>query len=164
MTISQILSYFNEYGPLRIFVIMFLEALNLTGIPSYLILATIGYLTKQSSFHLLTIFFTTFIGSLCGCLLYYLIALKFGRPMYNYFYYKFPPTQKGLDKAKELSERYGAITCLIGRTIPTVRTFISLMAGVFQVPFQSYLWFSMGGIAIWNSLLLLLGYIFACSL
>ena len=88
MTISQILSYFNEYGPLLIFVIMFLEALNLTGIPSYLILATIGYLTKQSSFHLLTIFFTTFIGSLCGCLLYYLIALKFGRPMYNYFYYK----------------------------------------------------------------------------
>ena len=56
MTISQILSYFNEYGPLLIFVIMFLEALNLTGIPSYLILATIGYLTKQSSFHLLTIF------------------------------------------------------------------------------------------------------------
>ena len=113
---------------------MFLEALNVTGIPSYFILAAIGYLTNQSSLNFFVVFLMTLLGSVSGCVLYYGISLKFGRPMYDYFYRKFPATQRGLNKASTLSEKYGPITCFLGRIIPTVRTFISLMAGVFQLP------------------------------
>ena len=38
--------------------------------------------------------------------------------------------KRGLDKASELSERYGAMMCFTGRIILTVRVFISLMSGV----------------------------------
>ena len=47
MLSSDILNYLDQYGPLLVFVIMFLEALNLTGIPSYIILPAIREKQKQ---------------------------------------------------------------------------------------------------------------------
>lgn len=161
MSTSPILSYFNEYGLFLVFLIMFLEALNVTGIPSYFILAAIGYLTNQSSLNFFVVFLMTLLGSVSGCVLYYGISLKLGRPMYDYFYRKFPATQRGLNKASTLSEKYGPITCFLGRIIPTVRTFISLMAGVFQLPFKPYFLYSFLGISLWNFTLLLVGYFIA---
>ena len=48
MQTSDILSGFNQYGPLLIFIILFLESLNLTGIPAIIILPTIGFFIKMS--------------------------------------------------------------------------------------------------------------------
>ena len=103
----------------------------------------------------------TLLGSISGCLLYYIVARKFGRSMYNYFYQKFPLAKRGLDKASELSERYGAMMCFTGRIIPTVRVFISLMSGVFQIPFKTYLIYSAAGITVWNFITLFIGYLTA---
>ena len=161
MLSSDILNYLDQYGPLLVFVIMFLEALNLTVIPSYIILPAIGFFIEQSPFSFLFILVMTLLGSISGCLLYYIVARKFGRSMYNYFYQKFPLAKRGLDKASELSERYGAMMCFTGRIIPTVRVFISLMSGVFQIPFKTYLIYSAAGITVWNFITLFIGYLTA---
>lgn len=161
MLTADILDYVNQYGLFLIFVILFLEALNLTGIPAIVILPTIGFFTEQTSYSFLSIWIMTVIGSVCGAILYYMISRKFGRLLFNFFYTKFPMTQKGLNKATELSQRYGAMTCFIGRVLPSVRTFISLMAGVFEIPFQTYLLYSSAGIMIWNLMTLLIGYLTA---
>ena len=161
MLTADILDYVNQYGLFLIFVILFLEALNLTGIPAIVILPTIGFFTEQTSYSFLSIWIITVIGSVCGAILYYIISRKFGRLLFNFFYTKFPMTQKGLNKATELSQRYGAMTCFIGRILPSVRTFISLMAGVFKIPFRTYLLYSSAGIMIWNLMTLLIGYLTA---
>ena len=159
MLTTDILDYLNQHGLFLIFIILFLEALNLTGIPAIVILPTIGFFTEQTSYSFLSIWIITVIGSVCGAILYYMISRKFGRLLFNFFYTKFPMTQKGLNKATELSQRYGAMTCFIGRILPSVRTFISLMAGVFEIPFRTYLLYSSGGIMIWNLITLLIGYL-----
>ncbi len=158
MLTPDILNHLDQYGPLLIFGILFLESLNLTGIPAIVILPTIGFFIEHSSYSFFFIFFITLLGSMSGCLLYYVVARKFGPSLYQFFYHKIPATQRSLEKASELSKRYGAMTCLIGRIIPTVRTFISLMSGIFQIPFQIYLIYSCIGLAIWNFILLLIGY------
>ena len=161
MLTADILDYVNQYGLFLIFVILFLEALNLTGIPAIVILPTIGFFTEQTSYSFLSIWIITVIGSVCGAILYYIISRKFGRLLFDLFYTKFTMTQKGLNKATELSQRYGAMTCFIGRILPSVRTFISLMAGVFKIPFRTYLLYSSAGIMIWNLMTLLIGYLTA---
>ena len=161
MLTADILDYVNQYGLFLIFVILFLEALNLTGIPAILILPTIGFFTEQTSYSFLSIWIITVIGSVCGAILYYIISRKFGRLLFDFFYTKFTMTQNGLNKATELSQRYGAMTCFIGRILPSVRTFISLMAGVFKIPFRTYLLYSSAGIMIWTLITLLIGYVTA---
>lgn len=161
MQTSDILSGFNQYGPLLIFIILFLESLNLTGIPAIIILPTIGFFIKMNASNFLFIYLITVLGSVSGCLLYYVIARKFGRPLYDFFYNKIPATQRSLEKASQLSERYGAMTCFIGRILPTVRTFISLMSGIFAIPFKTFSLYSAAGIAIWNFMTLLIGYLAA---
>ena len=161
MQTSDILSGFNQYGPLLIFIILFLESLNLTGIPAIIILPTIGFFIKMSGSNFLFIYLITVLGSVSGCFLYYAIAIKFGRPLYDFFYRKIPATRRSLEKASELSERYGAMMCFIGRILPTVRTFISLMSGIFSIPFKTFSFYSAAGIAIWNFMTLFIGYLVA---
>lgn len=161
MQTPDILNYLNHYGPIVIFIIIFLESLNLTGIPAIIILPTVGFFIEHSSYSFLFVYFVTVVGSISGCLLYYVVARKFGRPLYNFFYHKIPATQRSLEKASQLSERYGAMTCFIGRILPTVRTFISLMSGIFAIPFKTFTIYSAAGIAIWNFVTLFIGYLAA---
>ena len=134
-----------------IFIIMFLEALNLTGIPAIVIMPAVGVFIKSSGHSFL-------LGSILGSITYYLVSSKFGDIIYNFFYNKFPSTQKSLRKAKETAEKYGAKMCLIGRMLPTIRTFISLMSGIFKVKFKDYIIYSSIGIFVWNLVLMSFGY------
>ena len=143
---------------LIIFIIMFLEALNLTGIPALVIMPAIGVFIKTSGHSFLIVFFISSIASILGSIAYYLVSSKFGDVIYNFFFNKFPSTQKSLTKAKEIAKKYGTKMCLIGRMIPTVRTFISLMSGIFKIKFKDYIIYSSIGILVWNLVLISLGY------
>ncbi len=143
---------------LIIFIIMFLEALNLTGIPAIVIIPAIGVFIKNSGHSFFVVFAIASFASILGSIAYYLVSSKFGNVIYNFFFNKFPSTQKSLTKAKEVAEQYGAKMCLIGRMIPTVRTFISLMSGIFKVKFKDYIIYSSIGILVWNLVLISLGY------
>ncbi|MBM6839352.1 VTT domain-containing protein, partial [Clostridium saudiense] len=107
---------------LIIFIIMFLEALNLTGIPAIVIMPAIGVFIKNSGHSFFMVFAISTLASILGSITYYLVSSKFGDVIYNFFFNKFPSTQKSLSKAKDIAEKYGAKMCLIGRMIPTVRT------------------------------------------
>ncbi len=143
---------------LIIFIIMYLEALNLTGIPAIVIMPSIGVFIKNSGHSFLMVFAIAILASILGSITYYLVSSKFGDTIYNFFFNKFPSTQKSLKKAKEIAEKYGAKMCLVGRMIPTVRTFISLMAGIFKIKFKDYIIYSSLGILVWNLVLISLGY------
>lgn len=143
---------------LIIFVIMYLESLNLTGIPAIVIIPAIGIFIKDSGHSFLVVLAIASLASILGSITYYLVSSKFGDTIYNFFYNKFPSTQKSLRKAKDVAEKYGAKMCLVGRMIPTVRTFISLMAGIFKINFKDYIIYSALGILVWNLVLISLGY------
>lgn len=159
MLTTDVLNKLDLYGPYLIFLIVFLEGLNLTGVPAIVIMPAIGFFIKSTSYSFSFIFLITVLASIAACITYYIVAYKFGNPIYNFFYNTFPSTQKSLDKATELSKRYGSFMCFLGRIIPTVRTFISLMSGVFRIPFKNFILYSSAGTMIWNFVTLMIGYL-----
>lgn len=164
MDINSILDTLQANSLLIIFIVMYLEALNLTGIPALVIMPGIGIYIAQSNKSFSLVFFIALLASILGSLTYYFVSYKFGKVIYNFFYNKFPSTQKPLKKSLDLGEKYGSKACLIGRIIPGARTFVSLMAGVFKIKFKDYLIYSSLGIAIWDFTLIFLAYILSLGI
>lgn len=70
---------------------------------------------------------------------------------------------KDLDQALHLFERYGPVAVFTGRLIPTVRTFISVPAGIVRMPWPSFLLWTTLGTALWTAGLAGAGYILAAE-
>lgn len=138
---------------------MYLEGLNLTGIPAIVLLPAIGVFSAKSSYSIMLVIGLAIIGSLFGNLTYYLIVRCVGRKIYDWVYKKFKGVRKSLDKAQVLSDKYGNGVCFIGRLIPGVRTVISLIAGTFKISPAVFIIYSALGISIWNLVLIYVGYI-----
>ena len=152
----SVLSSHNIY---IIFIIMFLESLNLTGIPSTIILPAIGILISLNNLSIIKILLLTIFASILGNIVFYFISYKFGSKIYDYLYNKFPKLQKCFDKAMNMSNKYGTKICLFGRLIPSIRSWISLVAGIFKVKLMDFILYSSIGIFIWDILLILVGYL-----
>ena len=135
----SVLSSHNIY---IIFIIMFLESLNLTGIPSTIILPAIGILISLNNLSIIKILLLTIFASILGNIVFYFISYKFGSKIYDYLYNKFPKLQKVFDKAMNMSNKYGTKICLFGRLIPSIRSWISLVAGIFKVKLRDFLLYS----------------------
>ena len=159
MNIEEVLSILNSHSIFIIFIIMFLESLNLSGIPSTILLPAIGIFITINNLNFFNVFLLTISASILGNILFYLIAYKFGSKIYDYLYNKFPKLQKCFDKAMNMSNKYGTKICLFGRLIPSIRSWISLVAGIFKVKLRDFLLYSSIGIFIWDILLILVGYL-----
>ncbi|MBL8771794.1 MAG: DedA family protein [Phenylobacterium sp.] len=70
---------------------------------------------------------------------------------------------KDFDRAMGLFERHGAVAVFIGRLIPTVRTFISVPAGIVRMPWPSFLLWTSLGTALWTLGLASAGYVLAAE-
>lgn len=159
MDIKEMISVLSSHNIYIIFIIMFLESLNLTGIPSTIILPAIGILISLNNLSIIKILLLTIFASILGNIVFYFISYKFGSKIYDYLYNKFPKLQKVFDKAMNMSNKYGMKICLFGRLIPSIRSWISLVAGIFKVKLRDFLLYSSIGIFIWDILLILVGYL-----
>ena len=159
MDIKEMISVLSSHNIYIIFIIMFLESLNLTGIPSTIILPAIGILISLNNLSIIKILLLTIFASILGNIVFYFISYKFGSKIYDYLYNKFPKLQKCFDKAMNMSNKYGTKFCLFGRLIPSIRSWISLVAGIFKVKLRDFLLYSSIGIFIWDILLILVGYL-----
>lgn len=159
MDIKEMISVLSNHNIYIIFIIMFLESLNLTGIPSTIILPAIGILISLNNLSIIKILLLTIFASILGNIVFYFISYKFGSKIYDYLYNKFPKLQKCFDKAMNMSNKYGTKICLFGRLIPSIRSWISLVAGIFKVKLRDFLLYSSIGIFIWDILLILVGYL-----
>lgn len=159
MDIKEMISVLSSHNIYIIFIIMFLESLNLTGIPSTIILPAIGILISLNNLSIIKILLLTIFASILGNIVFYFISYKFGSKIYDYLYNKFPKLQKCFDKAMNMSNKYGTKICLFGRLIPSTRSWISLVAGIFKVKLRDFLLYSSIGIFIWDILLILVGYL-----
>ena len=159
MDIKEMISVLSSHNIYIIFIIMFLESLNLTGIPSTIILPAIGILISLNNLSIIKILLLTIFASILGNIVFYFISYKFGSKIYDYLYNKFPKLQKVFDKAMNMSNKYGTKICLFGRLIPSIRSWISLVAGIFKVKLRDFLLYSSIRIFIWDILLILVCYL-----
>jgi membrane protein DedA with SNARE-associated domain len=64
-----------------------------------------------------------------------------------------------IDAAQTWFMKHGHLAVFFGRLMPTVRTLISVPAGIACMPFLPFVFYSFLGTAIWTIMLLFLGYV-----
>lgn len=152
-----ILHLIGNYGYLGMFIGMILEAVIII-IPSELILATGGILASKGIFTFSLAFLTGLLGSIfCAIIIYWmgyfggeLFIKKYGK----YFFMK----DQEISKSNSWYEKYGMISCLIGRNIPIIRTLISLPIGIQKASFTKFLIYTTIGSIPWTFIFVYLGY------
>lgn len=73
----------------------------------------------------------------------------------NFFYKK-----KYLDITREVYQRHGMLTFVVGRFLPIVRTFIPILAGISKINFRGFMIYNFIGAAIWVVTMIMAGYWF----
>ena len=89
------------------------------------------------------------LGYLVGAIVGWWIGLYGGRPLLDRYggWLHLGPEQLG--RAEEWFDRYDDWAVLVGRVTPVVRSFVSIPAGIFRVPFGRYVVLTLIGSAIW---------------
>jgi membrane protein DedA with SNARE-associated domain len=89
------------------------------------------------------------LGYLVGALIGYWVGLRGGRPLLERHGRWFHVTPARLDRAERWFDRWGNLGVLLGRLTPVVRSFVSIPAGVFEMPLAPYTLLTLVGSAIW---------------
>jgi membrane protein DedA with SNARE-associated domain len=89
------------------------------------------------------------LGYLAGALVGWAIGLYGGRPLLERRgrWFHLPPER--LDRAEAWFGRWGNLGVLIGRVTPVVRSFVSIPAGIFEMPLAPYTLLTLMGSAVW---------------
>lgn len=155
-----IINLFNKCGLIIFFILVMLEYACFP-LPSEVLLPFLGFMINVNEYSVFwTIILSTIMGFI-GCLLCYLIGYYGGNVFYNKMYNKFKNVKKGVDYGKEKFEKYGNISVMICRIIPLCRTYISFLSGLYKQNLFTYSLFSVFGILVWNSILIISGYFLA---
>jgi len=148
-------------GVFGIALLMFLENV-FPPIPSELIMPLAGYIAAKGEANIVLVIIAGSAGSLAGALFWYGLGRLFDHERLKSFADRhgriITMTRADLTKADDWFDEYGQYAVLFGRLIPTVRTLISIPAGLAEMPITRFLVFSGIGTAIWTTLLALFGY------
>ncbi|HEV7434431.1 MAG TPA: DedA family protein [Pseudorhizobium sp.] len=148
-------------GPLGITLLMFLENV-FPPIPSELIMPLAGYHATQGEMSIITVVIAGTAGSLLGVLPWYYAGRKFGegrlKRLAEHHGRWLTMSPSDIESANKKFRRHGNLSVLLGRLIPTVRTLISIPAGIARMPFLTFLIYSAIGTFAWASALALAGY------
>lgn len=158
MDIQTITGYFQTYGVIAIFTIVFLEYLNLPGFPAGIILPLAGIFAKQGNISFLHAFLLSVLAGLFGSLLLYFLGRLGGEIFLEKYLLKFPKHRPAIDKTMGYINDKGCMGILLAKQIPMIRTIISIPAGVLKFQLLNYTIYSTLGIAIWNLVFMGAGY------
>jgi membrane protein DedA with SNARE-associated domain len=152
----------SDYGYVAIFVLMLLESACIP-IPSEVTMLFGGALTTTAfagagnELDIVAVALVGTAGNVVGSWLAYWAGDRGGRPLIDRFgrYLLIRPHE--VDRAHEWFERRGERTVFLSRLLPVVRTFISLPAGVAEMPFWRFTLYTVLGCLPWCFALTLLG-------
>ncbi|WP_312405897.1 DedA family protein [Rhizobium sp.] len=152
----------QRLGPFGIGLLMFLENV-FPPIPSELIMPLAGYLAARGDMNIFVVIGAGTVGSLLGTLPWYYLGRRLGhhgvRRLAEEHGRWLTMSPSDVDAASDRFKRHGNWSVMLGRLIPTVRTLISVPAGVANMPLGQFLLFSSIGTLLWTAALALAGYL-----
>jgi len=151
----------ETFGLIGVLLIIFAECGLLVGffLPGDSLLFTAGLLVSRGTFHIalwlliLLLVIAAVAGNECG----YAIGFRTGPAVFRRREGRFF-RQEYVTRSRSFFDRYGARALVLGRFVPVVRTFITVMAGVARMPHRSYLTYNVVGAVAWTAIVTLLGY------
>ena len=147
-----------NYGLISIFIIVALEYANFP-LPSEIVLPFVGIISHQYDISLALAILVSITGGIFGSLINYFIGYRYGNPLVFKLKEKFPKSKKAIKESYRWMDKYENMSVMYSRLIPLARTVISLVAGVTKMDIRKFIIFSTVGITIWNTVLIMLGYI-----
>jgi len=151
----------DSMGAFGVALLMFLENV-FPPIPSELIMPLAGFNAARNTMSLPLVILAGSAGSLAGAYLWYWIGRRIGFERLCHLSQRhgrwLSVSPDEFDRANGWFDRHGGSAVLFGRVIPTVRTFISVPAGVRRMSRGWFLGLSALGTVAWTSVLTLAGY------
>lgn len=160
MSIDNVLNYFSSYGLTILFIIVFLEYLNLPGLPAGIIMPAAGILASKNNESLILIVFISVIAGILGSIVLYLVGYYGGALVLDKLENKFPKTIATVERTREILNERGVIGVFLCRLLPVLRTIVSIIAGAVKMNFFKFIIYSVPGIFLWNLCFIFAGYFF----
>jgi len=126
-------------------------------LPGDSLLFTAGYLASQGFFNIYLLVPLMVVAAIAGDSVGYWTGKKVG-PLLFTRPDSFLFSQKRVQEAKLFFERYGALSIIIARFIPAVRTFTPIVAGVAGMEYKKFLTYNVVGGLIWGAGFPIAGY------
>lgn len=159
---SWILHIIESSGYLGIFFLMILETL-FPPIPSELVIPLAGFAAAKGDLNIIGVIIATVSGGVVGCIPWYVLGRAFGitrlKKLSKRFGRVLTLSADDIDSAQAWFQKHGHLAVFFGRLMPTVRSLISVPAGIAHMPFVRFLVYSFLGTFIWSSMLLFAGYV-----
>jgi membrane protein DedA with SNARE-associated domain len=132
-------------------------------IPSELIMPLAGFSAARGNLNIFGVVAAGTAGSLAGAFFWFWIGRALGPERLKSFarrhgrWLTLHPDE--IDRARAVFDRHRGTALFLGRLIPTVRTLISVPAGVNRLPVAVFAFWSLLGTALWTAILAGAGYI-----
>jgi membrane protein DedA with SNARE-associated domain len=151
----------EQSGYLGVGFLMFLETL-FPPIPSEVIMPVAGVaVAKGRMSYGLTVAAGT-AGAMLGNILWYLAARALGhdrlRPVIRRYGKWLTIDWKDVERVHRWFDEHGMALVMLGRLVPTIRSIISIPAGLLDMRFRSFVVASTIGTALWTAMLAAAGY------
>ncbi|MEA3052193.1 MAG: hypothetical protein QOG72_1096 [Sphingomonadales bacterium] len=155
------ISLIEQTGYVGIFLLMFLETI-FPPIPSEVIMPIAGVQAAQGQLSLWAVIASGTAGAMLGNLFWYALARVIGLRRFKPFIERhgrwLTMDWDDVEKSERLFGRFGASIVSLGRLLPTIRSVISIPAGLLNMRLRSFLIWSTLGTAVWTAVLATAGW------
>jgi membrane protein DedA with SNARE-associated domain len=146
-----------HWGYPAIFLVALIEAICIP-FPSEITFGFTGALAAEGHLSLAAVIVVGVSGEFVGSLIAYVIGRTGGRALVERHGKYVLLSGRDVDRATAFMNRVGAPAVLVGRMVPLLRAFISLVAGIGEMPPVGFALSSFVGTALYGSALASIGY------
>jgi membrane protein DedA with SNARE-associated domain len=151
----------DQTGYIGVFFLMLLETL-FPPIPSEVIMPIAGARAAHGPMTLSGVILSGTAGAMFGNFFWYLAARVFGMERFKPFIERYgrwlTMDWYDIEKAEHLFGRFGYLVVFVGRLLPTIRSIVSVPAGLLRMRLRSFVVWSSVGTAGWSSALAFAGW------
>jgi membrane protein DedA with SNARE-associated domain len=157
--IQQLIDQLGYFG---VAVLMFAETV-FPPLPSEVIMPLAGLRASRGALSLPGVITAGAVGAMAGNICWYAVARMLGIDRLHGLIDRhgrwLTLDWKEVERAKGWFGRHGALFVCIGRIVPTVRSVVSIPAGVLRMPFAPFVLWSTIGTTAWTTILATAGYL-----
>jgi membrane protein DedA with SNARE-associated domain len=154
--------FIEAWGYLAVGLLMFIETV-FPPIPSEVIMPLAGIHAAQQGKSLAGVIVAGAIGAMAGNLLWFGIAWKLGLDRFEQFLVRYGRIltldHAEIERGRRLFEKHGGGIVGVGRVLPTIRSLISVPAGLVRMKLSTFLFYSTLGTFMWTMGLAVAGYL-----
>ncbi|MBC8061865.1 MAG: DedA family protein [Clostridiaceae bacterium] len=159
--LSNIIQDFGIWTNVILFAVIFCETglVIIPFLPGDSLIFAAGAFAAKGDLNIFVLYFGLCIAAIIGNIVNYQIGRFVGPKVFDMEKIWFLKKEY-LVKTQKFYEKHGAITIILTRFMPIIRTFAPFIAGVSQMNYKKFLTYNIVGGITWVSLFLFLGYEF----